>query len=137
MGRLAAKVVFGTRTVTNMKDSGEMTKLMVTACIYTRMVPNTSGIGKMICSMDTARKHGLTVAHLKENTSMERRRVKAHTNGLMARVSLGAGATTKSMEWGFIAGLTVESLKAAGKTTICMEEALIFGLMVVATKVNI
>ena len=40
MGKLVDKVVFGTRTVTNMKDSGKTIKQTATDCICTQMVPS-------------------------------------------------------------------------------------------------
>lgn len=136
MDRRAVRVAFGMLTVTNMRVSGRTIRRMAMDFTCTRTEPSTWAIGRMTCSMGTAKRPGLTGPALKASTSMGRKRVTALINGLMAANSQVGGARTKLMVTAFISGRTGASSKATGKTIICMGGARIVGQTVGCMKVN-
>ena len=94
------------------------------------------GIGKMICKMAEALKHGQKEHLMKVTTICQKNKAQENTSGLMVRFMKDNGMIIKSMDLVLMSGKMVESFLANGKTMTCMALEFIFTLMESGMMVN-
>ena len=93
------------------------------------MGPATRGIGSIIRSMVTERRHCLTGANSRERSSQEPRRASANSRGPMVISTKGNLRTIISMVTDNLNSQTVAIIKATSMKTVCTESDSILGLM--------
>ena len=78
-----------------MMANGAMIKQMVKVHIITSMALVMKAFGKMICSMDTEKKRGLTDQFMQVYINKERNMDMENTNGMMDPNTTASGSKTK------------------------------------------
>jgi hypothetical protein len=143
----------------DMRVTGEMTKLMDLALsikkmeIFTREIGRTTwytdmestkismglimkAVGNMMFNTVTVRKFGQITPNMKATTTKDRSMAPVSINGLIDPLIQVIGFTTKYKAKANTNGLMVESMKVAGRITICMAMESIFGKTDADIKVN-
>ena len=102
----------------------------------TRMELDTKGSGKMICSMDMAKRFGQITPCMRGLTMRARSMAVVSIFGRMVPATTATGTKTVSKGMVFISGKMAAHIQGNGKTTICTGREYTHGLTVVGTKVN-
>jgi hypothetical protein len=127
---------FGMWTVMFSKANGLMIRPTATEYMSIRMELDTKGSGKMICSMDTAKRFGQITRCMRGLTMRVRSMGVVSIFGRMVPATMVTGTKTVLKGMVFINGKMAAHIQGNGKTTICTGRGYTHGLTVVGTKVN-
>ena len=127
---------FGMWTVMFSKANGLTIRLTATEYMSIRMELDTKGSGKMICSMDTAKRFGQITRCMRGLIMRVRSMGVVSIFGRMVPAMTVTGTKTVLKGMVFINGKMAAHIQGNGKTTICTGKGYTHGLTVVGTKVN-
>ena len=102
-----------------MPVSGRQIRLMDLESMSMRMAPVMKDNGKTICIMVRAKSFYLTIQLMKGSLSRVRSTDEGNLSGLMPHLTRANFLRTLSKDMALMFGLMVEATKALGRTTIC------------------
>lgn len=113
-----------------------MIRPMAMEYMYIRMELDMKASGKMICSMDMAKRFGQTTPCMRDHTMRARSMGVVSIFGRMVPAMMVTGTKTVLKGMVFINGKMAAHIQDNGKTTICTGRGYTRGLTGVVTKVN-